>query len=158
LKTFKDNLDQQWQLCLTVPKVRKIRQKIGLDLLHPDHHLQVLTSLTDRLTYVFLLCEDQAKELKISPDEFEERLQGPGFCDEASKALLEECSDFFRKFDQEMMAKLTEENLKIMQKAKGKQAQLIDSGELDSMIEQASKEIQGEAMPSAENDGSGSTS
>ena len=36
-------------------KVRQLREKLGLDLLDSQHHLQVLNSLTDRLAFAFLL-------------------------------------------------------------------------------------------------------
>ena len=65
MSTFKDNMHQDWTVSLTLGKVRTLREKLGLDLLNPSHYLQVLSSLTDRMAFVFLLCEDQAKEFEV---------------------------------------------------------------------------------------------
>ena len=86
---------ETWTLGLTLGKVREFRTRLGLDLLNPQHHLQVLNSLTDRLAFVFLLCEEQAKQTEVSVDEFEERLIGDGFADAASDAFLAELAFFF---------------------------------------------------------------
>lgn len=107
MKTFKDNQGQTWTINLTIPKTMACINAIGLDLLNPQHYLQILSSLTDRMTFVFLLCEQEAKSLGVSVDDFEQRLHGDGITAEASRAFLEECEPFFRKFGQTQKAETT---------------------------------------------------
>ena len=146
-------MHQQWNLSLTLGKVRNLRDKLGLDLLNPQHHLQVLNSLTDRMAFVFLLCESQAKEYEIDVDEFEERLMGDGFADDASVAFLEELSDFFQRLGQVGLAKITQRSIKTMKAGKERMTQMIANGHFDSLLDTVEKEM---AQLLQENAGSGS--
>ena len=155
MRSFSDNMHQQWNLSLTLGKVRNLRDKLGLDLLNPQHHLQVLNSLTDRMAFVFLLCESQAKEYEVDVDEFEERLMGDGFADDASVAFLEELSDFFQRLGQVGLAKITQRSIKTMKAGKERMTQMIANGHFDSLLDTVEKEME-QLLP--ENAGSGSQS
>lgn len=130
-------MDQQWNLQLTLGRVRKIREKIGLDVLNPRHYMQILDSLTDRLTFVCLLCEDQAREYEIDADEFEERLMGDGFSDAASLSFLEETKDFFLRLGQHGMARLAERSIQAMKSGQERLSRLLQTGHFDSLLDQA---------------------
>lgn len=160
MKTFSDNRGQIWNLSLTLGKVRKVRDALGLDLLNPNHYQQILSSLTDRLAYAFLLCEEQAKGLDIDADEFEGRIYGK--TSEASHALLGESASFFRLLgpDQEPMALLAEKSIESMKAGSARLKEMKSTGQLDSLfgqMETAMDElIQRTAPPKLpENDGSG---
>lgn len=155
MKTFKDNKNQSWQISLTLQKVRKLREKLGLDLLNPQHYLQVLESLTDRLAFCFLLCEDAAKKQDIDVDEFETRLYGDGVAAEAGIAFLSECELFFRKLGQEALAELTKKSIASMRSGQARLDEMLKTGQLDSLMDQAESEIQKLLQPSV---GSGSQS
>ena len=155
MHSFKDNEGTTWNIALTIGKVRQLREKLGLDLLDSQHHLQVLNSLTDRLAFVFLLVEEQAKDRKVNAEELEQRLCGKGIATAASVAFCEELESFFHRFDQGVQARLTRTSIETMQKANARLAELIDSGQVDSMLNDATKEL--ETMMLA-NDGSGSQS
>lgn len=142
MKTFKDKEGQSWTLTLSLAKVRKIRESIGLDLLHPVHFQQILGSLTDRLTFAFLLCEPQAKGLDIDADEFEERLYGDGVATEASLAFLAEIEVFTLKLGQPGLAKMAKMAAESMKAGQAKVDEMLKSGQLDSLLEQAEEEIQ----------------
>ena len=156
MKTFKDNEGQVWVLSLTLSKVRKIAGKLGLDLLNPQHYLQVLDSLTDRMAFVFLLCEHEAKSLDISVDQFEERLYGDGIANEASMAFLAECELLFRKLGQKPKAELTKRVISMMRELEAKEAEMQANGQADSMLDAAEAEIMG--MLRLQSVGSGSPS
>ena len=143
---------QQWNISLTLGKVRNLREKLGLDVLNPQHHLQILNSLTDRLAFVFLLCETQAKEYEIGIEEFEDRLMGEGFADAASIAFLEELADFFQRLGQTGLAKITQRSIKAMKSGRERMAKMIANGHFDSLLDTVEKEME-QMLP--ENDGTG---
>lgn len=153
MRTFVDNQNQKWQICLTLRKVRKIREKLGLDLLNPQHHMQVLSSLTDRMAYVWLLCETQANEYEVDVDEFEERLMGGSFADEASEALLSEFADFSRRLGQIGLAKITERSMKAMKTGQERLTNMIASGHFDSLLDTVESEME-KILPEIVGDGS----
>lgn len=142
MKKFRDNLNQDWVIELTLGEVRRLRGLLGLDLFHPQHHLQVLHSLTDRIAFVCLLCEKQRDEYEISIDEFEERLTGQGFAHNASIAFLEELSDFFRRYGQEAQARLNERSLKVMREGNERITTMTTNGEFDSLLDSAETELE----------------
>jgi hypothetical protein len=142
MKTFKDNEGQIWNLSLTLGKTRKLREKLGLDLLNPNHYLQILNSLTDRLAFAFLLVEDQAKAIGVDADAFEERLYGDMFSTEASLAFLEETESFFLKLGQKALATLAKKSIQSMKSGQAKVDEMIASGQFDSLLDQAEAEMQ----------------
>ncbi|MCC9645020.1 hypothetical protein LOC71_22310 [Rhodopirellula sp. JC740] len=160
MKTFSDNRGQIWNLSLTLGKVRKVRDVLGLDLLNLNHSQQLQASLTDRLAYVYLLCEEQAKGLDIDADEFEERLYGKA--SEASQALMGESVTFFRKLgpDLEPMAMMAERCMKSMKAGSARLKEMKSSGQLDSLFKEMDEAMdkfiqQGTLPTSPESDGNG---
>ena len=142
MKKFKDNLGQEWVLSLNLGKVRKFRDRIGLDLLHPQHHLQVLQSKTDRLTFVFMLCEEQSKKYEVNVDEFEERLYGEGFADAASDAFLEDLADFYQRLGEDGLAGMTVRSLATMRKARKRLVKMMKTGEFTSVLDRAESQME----------------
>jgi hypothetical protein len=142
MKTFKDNQDQQWNLALTLGKVRQLREKLGLDLLNPNHYLQILSSLTDRLAFCFLLVEDQAKAIDVDADQFEERLYGDNVSTQASLAFLEETELFFQKLGQKALAALAKKSIQSMKSGQARIDEMMSTGQFDSLLDQAENEMQ----------------
>lgn len=155
MKSFKDNQGQTWTLSLTLGKVRQLREKLGLDILNPQHYLQLLNSLTDRLAFCFLLVETQAKEIGVDADEFEERLYGDGISDIAGHAFLEETELFFQKLGQSGMEGLAKKSIASMKAGRARVTELIASGQFDSAFDKAQQEMEAMFQPA---DGSGSPS
>lgn len=155
MKTFKDNMGQMWNLQLTLARTRVLREKLGLDLLNPQHYLQVCSSLTDRMAFVFLLCEEEARSMDISAEGFEERLYGDGFADQASIAFLAETEFFFQRLGQDAMAKLARRSIETMKAGQARLSEMLTSGQFDSLLDDAESEIQKLLQGSA---GSGSPS
>ena len=102
---------------------------------------QIWGSLTDQLTFVFLLVEEEAKNEGIGPDDFERRLQGDGVATEASQAFLKEVALFFRKYDQEGLARVTDEQIKMKDQTKSYVDKLIQTGRFDSVMTQMLEEM-----------------
>ena len=89
-QTFTDNQGNEWTLELTLGRARAIRGKLNLDLFNESDWQTLMSSLLDRLTYVFYLVSDQASERGVSIDDFDRALVGPGIPDQASDAFLDE--------------------------------------------------------------------
>ena len=142
MQTFKDNKNRKWVIDLTIAKVRRLRDALGLDLMNPQHYVSVLQSLTDQLSFVFLLVEHEAKEEGIDADGFERRLQGEGIATGASLAFLNELAVFFRKFDLEAFAKMADNSIRMRKKAQASFNEMIASGRFDSAMEQATMEME----------------
>ncbi|QDV44368.1 hypothetical protein Enr13x_42330 [Stieleria neptunia] len=141
MKTFKDNMGQQWTVALSLQRVRAIRERIGIDLFHPTQYQYLISSLTERLTYLFLLCEEQAKEASIGADEFEQRLYGDGFADQASIALLAETENFFQKLGQTAMAILARKQIESIKAGQERLLELIDSGEFERQLDEGTAAV-----------------
>ncbi|MEM6468279.1 MAG: hypothetical protein AAF802_01835 [Planctomycetota bacterium] len=153
-KTFTDNMSHQWTLSLRLRHVRSAADRIGIDLLNPRQYLSLLESLTDRLTYVFLLCEEQAKEMKVDADGFEDLLYGDGFADQASIAFLAETEFFFQRLGQSHMALLARKAIESIKAGNQRLAELIQSGELESLLDAARAEMESQIpTPSRSSDG-----
>lgn len=142
MQSFKDAEGRSWNIALTIGKVRQLREKLGLDLLDTQHHLQVINSLTDRLAFVFLLVEDQAKDDGLSPEELELRFYGEGIASAASIAFLKELENFFQRLGQTVLARLTASSIEAMNKAQVRLDDLLKSGKVDSLLEEATKEME----------------
>ena len=119
--------------------------------------MQILNSLTDRLTFCFLLCEEQAKRISIDADEFEERLYGDGIATEASTAFLSETEVFFRKLGQTAMAEIGKKSIQSMTTAQETMAEMVSTGQLDSLLDLAFQESN-QVAQLATDDGAGSQS
>ena len=142
MQSFKDAEGETWNIALTIGKVRQLREKLGLDLLDTQHHLQVMNSLTDRLAFVFLLVEEQAKLREVDAEELELRFYGEGVASAASLSFLRELENFFQRLGQTVQARLTESSIEAMGKAQQRLDDLLKSGKVDSLLEQATKEME----------------
>lgn len=142
MQSFKDAEGETWNIALTIGKVRQLREKLGLDLLDTQHHLQVMNSLTDRLAFVFLLVEEQAKLREVDAEELELRFYGEGVASAASLSFLRELENFFQRLGQTVQARLTKSSIEAMGKAQQRLDDLLKSGKVDSLLEQATKEME----------------
>lgn len=94
---FKDNLDDEWDLVLTVGILGKLRTEAGLDLRAADAGQQVagLDPYSEQFGRIlWLLVEKQAAERNIEPDDFPFRLDGNAL-EGATEALVDALIDFF---------------------------------------------------------------
>ena len=98
MHTFKDGDGHEWELSLDLPKARKLRDKIGVNLLDGGAGLEKLAAdgflLLDA---IYLLCEPQATAAGINEEQFQVALSDGDAILEASDALMEELSRFIPK-------------------------------------------------------------
>tara|TARA_R110002073_G_scaffold20209_5_gene72810 strand:- start:15660 stop:16205 length:546 start_codon:yes stop_codon:yes gene_type:complete len=145
MKTFSDNKGEIWTLSLTLQKTRKMREALGLDLLAPNHYLQILNSLTDQMAFVFLLCEEKATAMKVDADQFEERLydtpQRDGVSTEASLAFIQETEVFFQRLGQKALAGIARKSIESIKSGRAKIQEMFASGQYDSLLQKAQDEM-----------------
>lgn len=144
MQSFKDNEGQTWNIALSIGKARQISEKVGLDICNQDHHMQVLGSFLDQMTFVFLIVEDQAKKRGVDVDGFELLLEGDDVSTNASVAFLEELENFFLRHGKRFAAhaKLTRASVEIMKKANARLADMVDTGKMDSLIDDARNQLE----------------
>ncbi len=96
MKFFKDKENREWKISITLDTVETLRESLKVDLLDPTG--QSIERLGDDLFLLgrtlWMLCEKQADERKITPEQFAEAVAGDPF-DSALLAVTEAVTDFF---------------------------------------------------------------
>jgi len=97
VKTFSDNAGRTWELVVDPFDVKRIEARLKYNLLDvrlQDEQLAAWLQNPVRIVdTLWLLCEEQAREREVSEENFGRALRGQLF--DASRALLEELTDFF---------------------------------------------------------------
>ncbi len=145
-RQFKDNKGQQWTITITLKKCRYVRDRLPLDIFNPADWTELIDSLANRLAYVWWLVADQAKELDVSDEQFEERLYGKGIADNASNEFLAELADFFRRLDQTLLVTLTDLARELHEKQKKRATDPKVTEEIRRKIEEITNPV---SMPGA---------
>lgn len=105
MRSFKDNKGRTWEISLNVLQMKRIRARLGVDLVNVitlDKDGAVKVDLVDRIAndpcllvdILWVLVEEQAKKANVSDAEFGEALAGDAIS-EATKVFLDELVDFF---------------------------------------------------------------
>lgn len=105
MRIFKDSNRQDWQIVLNVNQIKRVRAALGVDLanvitLAKDGSVKV--DLIDRIAndpcllvdILWVLVEGQAKEIKVTDEQFGAALAGDSI-EAATTAFLDELVDFF---------------------------------------------------------------
>lgn len=105
MRVFKDNTGRDWQLILNVFQMKRIRARLGVDLVNVialDKDGKVQVDLIDRIAndpcllvdILWVMVEEQAKVIEVTDEQFGTALAGDAI-EEATKAFLDELVDFF---------------------------------------------------------------
>ena len=105
--TFNDRNGNLWTVALTLGRVREVRSKFALDVFNENDWTRLMSSLLDRLTYVWWLCKEQADARNLSIDDFDLLLCSEDYAEKASDALLDELIFFYADLGQTKLEKLT---------------------------------------------------
>ncbi len=130
---FTDNKEKTYVLTLTLGKTREVRAKLPCDLFNENDWKLLMSSLADRLAYIWWLVADQAREDGISLEQFEQRLIGKGVADGASDAFLAELVNFYRAYDQTKLMTMTMQ----LSKAMKTERKMTHSDRFEQVIEHA---------------------
>ena len=108
MKDFKDAQGRTWDIAINVTSIKRLRDKLELDLLAVVEGGDVLGKLvTDPVLLVdvvYVLCEAQAEERKVTDEDFGRAMAGEAI-DAATKALLEDLISFFPRARQRGLLK-----------------------------------------------------
>ena len=99
MHTFLDTEGRTWKININVAAISEVRAALDIDLLKViEKDGELIERLVDDLPLlcqvIFVLCDAQAKEDKVSPEDFA-RAMGGDSLENAMKAFLEELADFF---------------------------------------------------------------
>lgn len=99
MKTFRTD-DREWAVKINVETIRRVRDRLGVlltDVLEDKMALLAKLAGADPILLcdvLYVVCEDEAKERKVSSEDFGRSLAGDSIT-RASEALLAELTDFF---------------------------------------------------------------
>ena len=96
---FADAKGRQWRLAITVGDLIKVRKETGVDLAGALKSDAALADLmfgdpAGLVSTLYVLCEKQAGDMKVSPEEFGYGFDGPTV-ESATEALMTAIADFF---------------------------------------------------------------
>lgn len=127
---FKDSEGREWRISLNGWQMKKIQERLGHKCRDPQAALGVYEDQPLLCDLLLVLCEDQIKECGLSPQAFQESLDGDAM-DDATEAYVNESIPFIpRQFRTIVADALT----------KAKQAQEMATKELtETMDEEITK-------------------
>ncbi len=102
---FKDSTGRQWEVELNVRQMKRLRDRLGVDLVNvigTDAGGGVKVDTLDRIAsdpcllvdILWVVCEGKANSAGVTDDEFGSSLAGDSI-EDATRALLDELVDFF---------------------------------------------------------------
>ncbi len=121
MKTFKDCEGANWDICLNLGTVKKIKDKLGINLLEIEQgEPPLLTRLgTDELflAEIILCCiETQIEKRKLSEQDVLSRFDGQTI-GKAQSCFYEELIDFFQQKNQPHKMKMVQKQLALIELA-----------------------------------------
>ncbi len=100
MKTFRDSENREWQIAMNITAAKRVLDLLKVNLLEPEVGTPpLLTRLgTDIILLcdvLYAICKPQADQREISDEQFGQALGGDAIF-QATKALMEELTDFFQ--------------------------------------------------------------
>lgn len=147
MRTFKDNAGRTWSVSLNVLQMKRIRARLGIDLvnviaLEPDGKVKV--DLVDRIAtdpcllvdILWVCVEDEAKVAGVSDEDFGRSLAGDSIeC--ATAAFLDELVDFFPGAKRLFLKKAVELSRKFAGDATEALGKALEDPELERRVEES---------------------
>jgi hypothetical protein len=107
---FKDSEGREWQVSLNGYQLKKLKDTIGFDARDHESILQAANDPILLCNVMYVLCEDQAKNLDLTDEDFG-RAMGGDAIEQAADAYMQETADFFPRQKpalKAMLARMTE--------------------------------------------------
>lgn len=107
MASFKDGQKRDWVIALDGPKIHRIRQELKVDIADTTGtaYAQLRSDVCLLVNVLYLLCQRQCEERKLTDEDFGQLLYGEGL-KKAREALVEAIRDFIP--DQEETSYLLE--------------------------------------------------
>lgn len=138
--TFRDTNGRLWAVTVTIGTARRVRSLTSVDLLALiDNPTELAALAADPVRLVDLLyavVKPEADLAGITDEAFGESLAGDSI-DAATSALLEALIDFFPEARRRILRRITDRATQALDTTRTQLAELIDSGKLDQLIDQA---------------------
>lgn len=95
MPSFKDSNNREWLVALDGPKIKRIRDKLGFDVANSDGtvYAALRSDAALLIDVLYLLCQRQAEERKLSDEDFGALIFGEGL-KVAREALADAIVDF----------------------------------------------------------------
>lgn len=145
MKTFVDSHDRRWELSLTLGSAKRIRDRLGLDLLRPEGKpdgadVPTLTRLgVDELLLgevLAILLEPQFESHQITPDQIWDTFDGATVL-RAAEAFWSELADFFRQRGQEHRLRMIEKQRAAIQAGMDRATEVIEAVDVEAELDAA---------------------
>ncbi len=133
MRSFIDNAGREWRFTINIPEARRIRQRVGIDLLDGR---QLKDAVEDQLRWIdlmFAIVEPQAKASGVTDEMFGLALEG--CLDEATEALTGEIADFFRRLGRVKAAEAMEVGMEAGRDYQSKIDQRLNRDTIRAMID-----------------------
>lgn len=113
MRSFKDQAGKEWKISIDTGAVRMLRRELNVDLVDVPAFSELVGKDPVRLVEVlFQLCQDQASEAGISPDQFAKGFAGDAL-ERGGEALMNELVDFFPSAQRGTLRKVKETGRKL---------------------------------------------
>lgn len=138
--SFRDLSDREWVVVLTIPDVITIRDSINVNLLEIDDVARVERDPVAAVAVLWILCESQAKSRNLSERDFGRLFSTGEVVDAAQNALIEAVKNFSRPQRREEISRVLEKQAKLQAAALRRAQALIESDQLDKIMDQQTEE------------------
>lgn len=152
MKTFKDSESTEWSISVNVATVKRVRDKLEVDLLtigeNPALHARLRTDPIFLVDLIYVLCQPEADARSISDEDFGRRMAGDAL-DGAVEAFLTELVNFFPKATRAPLAKAVEKAAAAQALAMTRATTAIDQLDVQKLLDDASTAGSSSTKPQA---------
>lgn len=137
MQTFKDNLERNWEVALSVDALKRVKGTLEIDLLEVVEGKLIERLVSDPVLLcdvVYVVCKPQADKLDISDEDFGRAMAGDAI-DAATAALLEELVDFFPRARREVLRKVLTKLNKLEGMTLAAAMKVLDSEDLEKLMQ-----------------------
>lgn len=160
MKSFTDNAGRNWTVAINVGTIKRIRAFCDvniLDIIKMDDQNKPDAGLLEQLAgdpvllvdVLYAACKDEADKANISDIEFGRAMSGDAI-ESATRVLLEEIVDFFPEAKRRVFQKVLAATRRFEEAANKKLQVLMDSGDLDRLLDSKLNELNDSSMSAPE--------
>lgn len=139
MHSFKDAKGRKWDVKLDGWQLVKIQERFKADLKNPEHVVQVSKNFALVIQIVYVLCEEQAKQRKVTEQDFCKSLDNRAI-DEAAEAYIGEVIPFLPLVYRELMTEVMDATAKVKRKFATRESRKLllgkvrEAANLDSLL------------------------
>jgi hypothetical protein len=135
---FKDNQGREWSLSLNGWQLKKLKETLGFDAREHESILRAANDPCLLCDVLFVMCQDQAKELSVTDEDFGKAMTGDAI-EAAIDAYMQETADFSPRQKQALKTMLARMN-ETQDRATALATEKLNSPAMTAMIERTMQE------------------